>query len=110
MNAEETICSMHELAWFKSSYSSGAGGECVEVAMTWRKSTYSGGAGGECVEVAMTWRKSTYSSGEGGQCVEVAACPGTVHIRDSKDTTRPGLAVGPDTWASFVDFATCLNV
>ncbi|MFI1199846.1 DUF397 domain-containing protein [Streptomyces sp. NPDC020883] len=32
MNIEETARSMPESAWSKSSYSSGAGGECVEVA------------------------------------------------------------------------------
>ncbi|ARF57726.1 DUF397 domain-containing protein [Streptomyces gilvosporeus] len=32
MNIEETARAVNELAWFKSSYSSGAGGECVEVA------------------------------------------------------------------------------
>ncbi|MYR00577.1 DUF397 domain-containing protein, partial [Streptomyces sp. SID6139] len=30
-----------ELTWFKSSYSSGDGGQCLEVALTWHKSTYS---------------------------------------------------------------------
>ncbi|NEE42445.1 DUF397 domain-containing protein, partial [Streptomyces sp. SID7982] len=42
---------------------------------------------------------------EGGDCVEVATCPHTVHIRDSKDLTVPALAVSPDTWTSFVEFA-----
>ncbi|KIZ13814.1 DUF397 domain-containing protein [Streptomyces natalensis] len=32
MNNEETAQAVTELAWFKSSYSSGAGGECVEIA------------------------------------------------------------------------------
>ncbi|WP_328394559.1 DUF397 domain-containing protein [Streptomyces sp. NBC_00390] len=32
MNGKETVPNARELAWFKSSYSSGAGGECVEVA------------------------------------------------------------------------------
>ncbi|MDI9830150.1 DUF397 domain-containing protein [Streptomyces sp. KAU_LT] len=49
--------------------------------------------------------KSSYSSGAGGECVEVAARPATVHVRDSKDTTRAVLAVGPTTWAVFVEFA-----
>ncbi|WP_371100634.1 DUF397 domain-containing protein [Streptomyces sp. PU_AKi4] len=53
----------------------------------------------------LAWFKSTYSSGEGGQCVEVATCSHTVHVRDSKDTNRPGLAVGSETWAAFVGFA-----
>ncbi|MGG2459056.1 DUF397 domain-containing protein [Streptomyces sp. RGM 3693] len=32
MTIKETAQAVPELAWFKSSYSSGAGGECVEVA------------------------------------------------------------------------------
>ncbi|SBU97410.1 protein of unknown function (DUF397) [Streptomyces sp. Ncost-T6T-1] len=71
----------------------------------WFKSSYSGSEGGNCVEVALTWSKSTYSGSEGGDCVEVATCPHTVHIRDSKDLTVPALAVSPDTWTSFVEFA-----
>src|SRR5436853_31119 len=35
----------------------------------------------------LAWRRSSYSSEEGGECIEVAASPGTVHVRDSKDTT-----------------------
>ncbi|WP_149830040.1 DUF397 domain-containing protein [Streptomyces tailanensis] len=50
-------------------------------------------------------RRSSYSSEEGGECVEVAACPGTVHVRDSKDTTRAALAVDPTAWIAFVEFA-----
>jgi hypothetical protein len=35
MNTEDARCQLgSELHWFKSSYSSGAGGECVEVAAT----------------------------------------------------------------------------
>ncbi|MEU7209934.1 DUF397 domain-containing protein [Streptomyces sp. NPDC044989] len=53
----------------------------------------------------LVWRKSSYSSEEGGECVEVAARPATVHVRDSKDTTRAPLAVDPTAWAAFVEFA-----
>ncbi len=60
--------------------------------------------------VELAWFKSSYSSGEGGQCVEVAAYLGTIHVRDSKDTTRPGLAVGPDAWASFLALASRTDV
>ncbi|WP_079429906.1 DUF397 domain-containing protein [Streptomyces katrae] len=76
----------HQLVWFKSSYSSDAGGACVEVACHWRKSSYSGDAG--------------------GACVEVAAHPAAVHIRDSKVTDGPVLTVAPTTWAAFVGSAT----
>ncbi|ROQ96518.1 uncharacterized protein DUF397 [Streptomyces sp. 2132.2] len=70
--------------------------------LAWFKSSYSGGEGGQCLEVAFAWRKSSHSDGEGGQCVEVAACAHTVHIRDSKVTTGPELAVAPDAWAAFL--------
>ncbi|MFI5569910.1 DUF397 domain-containing protein [Streptomyces sp. NPDC051740] len=53
----------------------------------------------------LAWRKSSYSSEEGGACVEVATRPHTVHVRDSKDTNRPGLAVRSETWAAFIGFA-----
>ncbi|MFD3762350.1 DUF397 domain-containing protein [Streptomyces sp. NPDC058622] len=72
----------------------------------WFKSSYSDGEGGDCVEVAMTWRKSSYSSGEGGNCVEVAACPAAVHIRDSKVTAGPELAVAADAWTAFLGGVT----
>ncbi|MER5358578.1 DUF397 domain-containing protein [Streptomyces sp. NPDC002785] len=51
------------------------------------------------------WFKSSYSTGSGGECVEVAACPGTVHVRDSKDKAGPILSVAPGGWAAFVEFA-----
>ncbi|MGW1544317.1 DUF397 domain-containing protein [Streptomyces sp. NPDC002309] len=76
--------STSELAWFKSSYSSG----------------------GDCVEVAYAWRKSSYSSGGSGDCVEVAACPAAVHVRDSKDRQGPQLTVSPAVWDSFLGHLT----
>jgi hypothetical protein len=74
------------LGWFKSSYSSGDGDDCVEVALSWRKSSYSGGDGDDCVEVAV-------------------ALPHTIHIRDSKNTTGPQLTLSPTAWADFVPYA-----
>lgn len=53
----------------------------------------------------LAWFKSSYSGGEGEACIEVAACPGTVHIRDSKDTSLPSIAVTPASWASFIAYA-----
>ncbi|MFD7033303.1 DUF397 domain-containing protein [Streptomyces sp. NPDC059917] len=49
----------------------------------------------------LTWFKSSYSSDQGGQCLEVATGTGsdTVHVRDSKLTDGPTLAVSPATWA-----------
>ncbi|ORT54057.1 DUF397 domain-containing protein [Streptomyces sp. CB03238] len=78
--------STNELAWFKSSYSSGDGDSCVEVALSWRKSSYSGG--------------------DGDDCVEVATCPSTIHVRDSKVPSGPQLALSPAAWSSFVTYAT----
>ncbi|MFI0537559.1 DUF397 domain-containing protein [Streptomyces sp. WSLK1-3] len=54
----------------------------------------------------MDWFKSSYSSGSSGDCVEVAAAPTTVHVRDSKNTTGPRLALSPATWSEFVAFAS----
>ncbi|MBL1095719.1 DUF397 domain-containing protein [Streptomyces coffeae] len=73
--------------------------------LAWFKSSHSAGDGGDCVEVAMEWCKSSHSAGDGGQCVEIAVCPHTVHVRDSKDITRPGLTVDAAAWTAFVNFA-----
>lgn len=70
--------------------------------LVWFKSSYSDNEGGECVEVAYDWRTSSYSGNEGGCCVEVAACPHTVHVRDSKVPGGPVLDVAPGAWAAFV--------
>jgi uncharacterized protein DUF397 len=68
----------------------------------WRKSSYSSGNGGNCVEVALVWRKSSYSSGNGGDCIEVARdMPGAVAVRDSKDPEGPKLAFTPAAWREF---------
>ncbi|TXS19446.1 DUF397 domain-containing protein [Streptomyces sp. adm13(2018)] len=71
-------------------------------ALAWFKSSYSTGDGGNCVEVALTWHKSSYSGGSGDDCVEVASCPSTVHVRDSKNPTGPQLALSPATWTEFL--------
>ncbi|WP_255954020.1 DUF397 domain-containing protein [Streptomyces odontomachi] len=94
-----------ELHWFKSTYSSGSGDDCVEVALTWYKSSYSSSGDGDCVEVALDWRKSSYSSSGSGDCVEIATCPTTVHLRDSKDPEGPQLTLAPTAWADFVAYA-----
>lgn len=77
----------------------------VEPELAWFKSSYSSGEGGQCVEVAMTWRKSSYSGAEGGDCVEVATCPHTVHVRDSKRPDSDVLTFDAAQWAGFVAFA-----
>ncbi|WP_330291491.1 DUF397 domain-containing protein [Streptomyces sp. NBC_00576] len=53
---------------------------------------------------SLTWFKSSYSGAEGGDCVEAATSPQTIHVRDSKDTARPGLTVGTDAWTMFVGY------
>ncbi|MGN5380372.1 DUF397 domain-containing protein [Streptomyces sp. MUSC 14] len=75
--------------------------------LVWFKSSYSSGEGGECVEVALAWRKSSYSDGEGGQCVEIATTATSIHIRDSKQnpTTAPTLIVPPAAWQAFLGLA-----
>ncbi|MFE0878602.1 DUF397 domain-containing protein [Streptomyces smyrnaeus] len=57
----------------------------------------------------LEWVKSSYSSDDGPACVEVAATPGTVHVRDSKNTPGPQLAVTLTTWAAFVSYAATTN-
>lgn len=55
----------------------------------------------------LAWFKSSYSGGNDGEsCVELALTPGTVHIRDSKATEGPRLAVTPEAWANFVQLAS----
>ncbi|MFF0595770.1 DUF397 domain-containing protein [Streptomyces antibioticus] len=54
----------------------------------------------------LVWFKSSYSDGpEGDSCVEVALAPAEIHIRDSKVTDGPQLALAPTAWTEFVSFA-----
>ncbi|MFF9310655.1 DUF397 domain-containing protein [Streptomyces sp. NPDC014748] len=60
---------------------------------------------GDASELA--WFKSSYSGGTDGEsCVELALTPGTVHVRDSKATDGPRLALTPAAWADFVPYAS----
>lgn len=80
---------LSDALWFKSSYSNGDGGECVEVA-------------GDFPGAAL-WRKSSYSNESGGNCVEVADnIPGLVPVRDSKTPDGPALLLTARAWAPFV--------
>ncbi|MFF1448714.1 DUF397 domain-containing protein [Streptomyces sp. NPDC058274] len=55
----------------------------------------------------LKWRKSSYSdSSNSSECVEVAPTPATIHIRDSKNTRGPRLAVDPTTWTEFVAYVS----
>jgi hypothetical protein len=69
--------------------------------LAWFKSSYSSDEGGNCLEVAYDWYKSSYSSEQGGACLEVASCSDAVHVRDSKNPTGPTLALSPATWTRF---------
>ncbi|MFD7626477.1 DUF397 domain-containing protein [Streptomyces sp. NPDC059851] len=53
----------------------------------------------------LMWFKSSYSGTQGDSCVEVAVAAEAVHVRDSKDLTRPAFAVGREGWARFVQYA-----
>ncbi|MEU2069312.1 DUF397 domain-containing protein [Streptomyces anulatus] len=70
--------------------------------LRWFKSSYSSPSGGDCIEVAFAWHTSSYSSDSGGNCVEVATCPHAVHVRDSKVSDGPVFAVAPDAWSAFL--------
>ncbi|MGW0554906.1 DUF397 domain-containing protein [Streptomyces sp. NPDC002926] len=55
----------------------------------------------------LDWFKSSYSdSSNGNDCVEVATTPGTVHVRDSKNTQGPRLAFTAPQWAAFVTYTS----
>ncbi|WP_030856118.1 DUF397 domain-containing protein [Streptomyces sp. NRRL S-37] len=53
----------------------------------------------------LDWSKSSYSSAQGDSCVEVAVTEQAIHVRDSKDVTRPHFAFGREEWSRFVRFA-----
>ncbi|KAF2778189.1 DUF397 domain-containing protein [Streptomyces coelicoflavus] len=58
-------------------------------------------------EAELVWFKSSYSGGnDGNSCVELALTPGTVHVRDSKSTDGPRLALTPEAWGDFVSYAS----
>ncbi|MFG3101311.1 DUF397 domain-containing protein [Streptomyces sp. NPDC048182] len=52
----------------------------------------------------LAWFKSSYSGSQGDSCVEIAVAEQAVHVRDSKDVTRPAFNVGRRGWAPFVRF------
>ncbi|MHC5903870.1 DUF397 domain-containing protein [Streptomyces sp. S6] len=66
------------------------------------KSSYSSGNGGDCLEVTH-WRKSTYSAGDGSDCLEVSdGHPDLTPVRDSKNPHGPNLLFPTSAWAAFV--------
>ena len=54
----------------------------------------------------LAWFKSSYSGTQGDDCVEAAIAEQAVHVRDSKDVTRPSFAVGCEGRGQFVRFAS----
>ncbi|MET9295802.1 DUF397 domain-containing protein [Streptomyces sp. NPDC003077] len=54
----------------------------------------------------LTWFKSSYSGTQGDSCVEVAIAEQAVHVRDSKDVSRPAFTVGHAGWARFTRFVS----
>ncbi|MEU9558687.1 DUF397 domain-containing protein [Streptomyces fumanus] len=54
----------------------------------------------------LAWFKSSYSGTQGDDCVEVAVTEQAVHVRDTKDVTRPSFTVGREGWGRFVRFAS----
>ncbi|MFD7441828.1 DUF397 domain-containing protein [Streptomyces sp. NPDC059909] len=70
--------------------------------LDWFKSSYSSGEGGTCVEVAYNWRKSSHIDAEGDECLEVATCPTTIHVRATPGTPPAQLAFAPARWSAFV--------
>jgi hypothetical protein len=52
----------------------------------------------------LAWFKSSYSGSSGDDCVEVAVAEQDVHVRDSKDVTRPHFAVTRQGWSRFIGF------
>ncbi|MGZ3116135.1 DUF397 domain-containing protein [Streptomyces sp. H62] len=53
---------------------------------------------------ALEWFKSSYSGSDEPDCVEAAiTCTDpTIHVRDSKDTTRPHLTFTDASWTAFI--------
>ena len=81
-----------DMTWRKSSYSSGNGGNCVEVG-TWRKSSHSTTNGGACVEVGVR-RELSHSAGDGGGGVEAV----TAAADNSNKRVALGGAVHKAPW------------
>ncbi|MFF1378428.1 DUF397 domain-containing protein [Streptomyces sp. NPDC058308] len=75
-----------ELKWFKSSYSDGEGGACLEAALAWSKSSYSDAEGSNCLEAAL----------DRGECAH------RVHVRDSKLSASPEVTVSAPAWSAFI--------
>ncbi|MGW5258203.1 DUF397 domain-containing protein [Streptomyces sp. NPDC004012] len=55
----------------------------------------------------LAWFKSSYSSGnDGNSCVELAVTLSAVHVRDSKQSEGPRLALTRAAWSAFVPYVS----
>ncbi|GGV15613.1 DUF397 domain-containing protein [Streptomyces spectabilis] len=55
----------------------------------------------------LDWFKSSYSDSSNPEdCVEVATTPGTIHVRDSKNTSEPHVTFARPAWAEFITYAS----
>lgn len=81
--------------WRTSSYSTGNGGQCVEVGAWYRslRSTQQGIS----VKVSGIWETSGYA--------EVAASEALVLARDSRDPDGPVLSFDGEAWTAFLTLA-----
>lgn len=72
--------------------------------LAWHRSSYGSGQGGNCVETAGLWRKSSYSSAQDGNCIETSPylLPHAIAVRDSKDTAITHLRFARTAWAFLV--------
>ncbi|MGW7609565.1 DUF397 domain-containing protein [Streptomyces sp. NPDC054766] len=52
----------------------------------------------------LAWFKSSFSGSQGDDCVEIAIAEQAVHVRDSKDVSRPAFLVEREQWSRFVGF------
>ncbi|MFD8415649.1 DUF397 domain-containing protein [Streptomyces sp. NPDC059650] len=53
----------------------------------------------------LTWFKSSYSGSQGDDCGRDRIAEQAVHVRDSRDVSRPAFIAGREGWAPFVRFA-----
>ncbi len=67
----------------------------------WRKSSYSNGAGSNCVEIG-AWRTPSYSNNGGSTCVEVGTAVAGVLVRDTTSRAGAILAIPATAWRTLL--------
>ncbi len=75
----------------------------MPLSLAWAKSSYSDGQGGNCVEARLTseWAESSYSTPDGGNCVQTRHAGLDVQVRDSKNPDGPVLTFSAAAWETF---------